>query len=164
MRWIVIENGTIDSSAYTNHAVARAGFALPGAPGILGIFTISSSQLQVIFLWGRAIFNFSLKIDLKTTKKVRFCILHKPMGGARAPPGYATGCTQKMIKVTKAEEIIRFFVTFLSLAPFYHHHHHHHILIRGAGIPGLPMASGLFRLVQSFSFTLSLQPTYSFLN
>ena len=41
-----------------------------------------------------AIFHFSQKIDLETTKKVRFCILHKPMGegGARAPPGYATDC------------------------------------------------------------------------
>ena len=34
---------------------------------------------------GGAIFNFSLKIDLKTTKKVRFCILHKPMGGLEPP-------------------------------------------------------------------------------
>ena len=52
------------------------------------------------FPMGGAIFNFLLKIDLKTTKKVRFCILHKPMGGARAPPrpapppGYATGSGQ----------------------------------------------------------------------
>ena len=40
-----------------------------------------------------AIFNFSQKIGLKSTKNVRFCILHKPMRGARAPPappGYAT--------------------------------------------------------------------------
>ena len=37
---------------------------------------------------GVAIFKFSQKIGLKTTKTVRFCILHKPMGGgARAPPG-----------------------------------------------------------------------------
>ena len=35
---------------------------------------------------GGAIFNFSQKIGLKTTKNVRFCILYKPMGGARAPP------------------------------------------------------------------------------
>ena len=35
---------------------------------------------------GGAIFNFSLKIDLKTTKKVRFCILYKPMGGLEPPP------------------------------------------------------------------------------
>ena len=40
-----------------------------------------------LFSYGEgAIFNFSLKIGLKTTKKVRFCILHKPLGGVRAPP------------------------------------------------------------------------------
>ena len=58
-------------------------------------FAQTSKRLRgAFFLWGGAIFNFSSKIDFKTTKKVRFCILHKPMGGARAPPappGYATG-------------------------------------------------------------------------
>ena len=47
------------------------------------------------FRMGGAIFHFSQKIGLKSTKNIRFCILHKPMGGARAPPapppGYATG-------------------------------------------------------------------------
>ena len=38
------------------------------------------------FRMGGAIFNFSQKIGLKSTKNMRFCILHKPMGGARAPP------------------------------------------------------------------------------
>ena len=39
------------------------------------------------FPMGRgAIFNFSQKIGLKTTKIVRFCILHKPMGGVSSPP------------------------------------------------------------------------------
>ena len=34
---------------------------------------------------------FSQKIGLKTTKNVRFCILHKPIGGLEPPrPGYAT--------------------------------------------------------------------------
>ena len=42
------------------------------------------------FPMGGAIFNFSQKIGLKNIKNVRFCILHKPMGEARAPPGYAT--------------------------------------------------------------------------
>ena len=45
------------------------------------------------FPLGEAVFNFSPIIGLKSTKNVRFCILHKPMGGARAPPappGYAT--------------------------------------------------------------------------
>ena len=37
-------------------------------------------------MWG-AIFHFSHKIGLKSTKSMRFCILHKSMGGgARAPP------------------------------------------------------------------------------
>ena len=35
---------------------------------------------------GWAIFNFSQKIGLKSTKNVRFCILHKPMGGLEPPP------------------------------------------------------------------------------
>ena len=39
-----------------------------------------------LYAWGGAIFNFSQKIGLKSTKNMRFCILHKPMGGARAPP------------------------------------------------------------------------------
>ena len=38
------------------------------------------------FRVGGAIFHFSQKIGLKSTKYMRFCILHKPMGGARAPP------------------------------------------------------------------------------
>ena len=33
-----------------------------------------------------AIFNFSQKIWLKTTKNVQFCILHKPMGELEPPP------------------------------------------------------------------------------
>ena len=46
------------------------------------------------FRMGGAIFHFSQKIGLKSTKNMRFCILHKPMGGGssppRPPPGYAT--------------------------------------------------------------------------
>ena len=52
------------------------------------------------FRMGGAIFNFSQKIGLKSTKNMRFCILHKPMGGARAPPppppGYATAVIWNM--------------------------------------------------------------------
>ena len=48
------------------------------------------------FPMGGAIFNFSQQIGLKSTKNVRFCILHKPMGGARAPPGYATASNYSM--------------------------------------------------------------------
>ena len=53
---------------------------------------------------GGTIFNFSQKIGLKSTKNVRFCILHKPMGGARAPPrppGYATGLVQQTVNCIK---------------------------------------------------------------
>ena len=39
-----------------------------------------------LFSDGGAIFNFSPKICLKSTKNVRFCILHKPMGGLSPPP------------------------------------------------------------------------------
>ena len=38
------------------------------------------------FLLGGAVFNFSPTIGLKSTKNVRFCILHKPMGGGSSPP------------------------------------------------------------------------------
>ena len=54
------------------------------------------SQIQTfeggLFSYGGAIFNFSQKIGLKSTKNMRFCILHEPMGGLEppAPPGYAT--------------------------------------------------------------------------
>ena len=34
---------------------------------------------------GGAIFNFSQKIGLKSTKNMRFCILHEPMGGLEPP-------------------------------------------------------------------------------
>ena len=40
-----------------------------------------------LFAWGGgAIFNFSQKIGLKSTKSMRFCILHKTMGGLEPPP------------------------------------------------------------------------------
>ena len=49
-----------------------------------------NSQIQTLegglFSYGGAIFNFSQKIGLKSTKNMRFCIPQKPMGGARAPP------------------------------------------------------------------------------
>ena len=49
------------------------------------------------FRMGGAIFHFLQKIGLKSTKNMRFCILHNPMGGGssppRPPPGYATACS-----------------------------------------------------------------------
>ena len=49
-------------------------------------FASSNVSGGALFAWGGAIFNFSQKIGLKSTKNMRFCILNKPMGGARAPP------------------------------------------------------------------------------
>ena len=48
------------------------------------------------FLWG-AVFIFSPKIGLKSTKNVRFCILYRPMRGARAPPDYATARSLRLL-------------------------------------------------------------------
>ena len=39
-----------------------------------------------LFFYGEAVFKFSPKTCLRSNKNVRFCILHKPMGRARAPP------------------------------------------------------------------------------
>ena len=55
--------------------------------------TTSTSRLRYPISFGGAVFNFLPKIGLKSNKNVRFCILHKPMGGLeppRPPPGYAT--------------------------------------------------------------------------
>ena len=64
------------------------------------------SQIQTFeggsFRKGGAIFHFSQKIGLKSAKNKRFCILHKPMEGARAPPppppGYATANVNEGVK------------------------------------------------------------------
>ena len=45
-----------------------------------------TSHLRHPISFGGAVFIFSSKIGLKSTKNVRFCILHRPMGRARAPP------------------------------------------------------------------------------
>ena len=67
------------------------------SPKFRAIF-LPISQVQTFeggsFRMGGAIFHFSHKIGLKITKNMRFCILHKPMGGLEPPPapppGYAT--------------------------------------------------------------------------
>ena len=47
-----------------------------------GQITTSTWQLRhPIFFGGGAVFIFSPKIGLKSTKNVRFCILYRPMGG-----------------------------------------------------------------------------------
>ena len=45
--------------------------------------TRKSKRLRGLFSYGGGGYFqfFTIKIDLKTTKKVRFCILHKPIGG-----------------------------------------------------------------------------------
>ena len=57
---------------------------------ILILIFLPKSEIQLfeggLFSDEGAIFNFSPKLGLKNTKNVRFCILHKPMGGARAAP------------------------------------------------------------------------------
>ena len=63
-----------------------------------GRITTCTSQLRHPISFGGAVFNFSPKIDPKSTKNVRFCILHKPMGGAPAPtppPPWLRYCSGK---------------------------------------------------------------------
>ena len=76
------------------------GFFLPKLGDLQKKKKRSSPKFRIIFLpisqfrhlrggsfrMGGAIFHFSQKIGLKSTKNMRFCILHKPMEGARAPP------------------------------------------------------------------------------
>ena len=45
----------------------------------------SSNVWGGLFSYGGAIFHFLQKIGLKSTKNMRFCILHKPMGGLEPP-------------------------------------------------------------------------------
>ena len=56
-----------------------------------GRITTSTSQLRhPISFGGGGLFSFfHQKIGLKSTKNVRFCILYRPMGGARPPPPLA---------------------------------------------------------------------------
>ena len=62
-----------------------------------------NSEIQMfeggLFSYGGAIFNFSQKIGLKSTKNVRFCVLLKPMGELDPPrPPLATLlCTSNYI-------------------------------------------------------------------
>ena len=51
-----------------------------------GRITTCTSQLRHPISFGGAVFIFLPKIGLKSTKNVRFCILHKPMGGSSPPP------------------------------------------------------------------------------
>ena len=58
------------------------------SPKLRLIFRPNSEILKLeggLFSYGGAIFKFSQKIGLKSTKNVRFCVLHKPMGGGSSP-------------------------------------------------------------------------------
>ena len=55
------------------------------------------------FPMGGAIFNFSQKIGLKTTKNVRFCILHEPMGPPPPPPPWLRYCSYLIIRLSILE-------------------------------------------------------------
>ena len=50
-----------------------------------GQFTTTTSHLRHPISFGGAVFIFSPKIGLKSTKNVRFCVLYRPMGKARPP-------------------------------------------------------------------------------
>ena len=70
---------------------------------------------------GGAIFHFSQKIGLKSTKNMRFCILHKPMGGLEPPPpppapppGYATDL-RDVLRECKEEIKKRLFCIWLRI-------------------------------------------------
>ena len=65
-----------------------------------GRITTSTLQLWIpISFGGGAVFIFSPKIGLKSTKNVRFCILYRPMGGLEPPsPPLATLLLQNMFK------------------------------------------------------------------
>ena len=71
----------------------------------LGVIFRPNSEIQTlegaVFLRGGAIFNFSQQTALKSTKNVRFCILHKPMGGGSSPPPLATLLCSWLVGVHK---------------------------------------------------------------
>ena len=72
-----------------------------------GRVTTSTSQLRHPISFGGAVFIFSPKTGLESTKNVRFCIL-KANGGARvppAPPGYATGTGYDLDRRNKRPEV-----------------------------------------------------------
>ena len=62
-----------------------------------------NSEIQTfeggLFSYGGAIFNFLHKIGLKSTKNVRFCIFHKPMGGLEPPLATLMGLGLKSSKI-----------------------------------------------------------------
>ena len=96
---------------------------------------IQTFQRGLFSYGGGAIFNFSHKIGLKSTKNVRFCILHKPMGGLEPPrppppPPWLRYCTRVLLyaKMLQETEYVDFCHIFISVV----------ISIEGAGPLGPP--------------------------
>ena len=91
-----IQNSNVFSAQ--NWVISKKKKKKRSSPKFRAIF-LPLSQVQTyeggLFSYGGgAIFHFPQKIGLKSTKNMRFCILHKPMGGSSPPappPGYATG-------------------------------------------------------------------------
>ena len=91
------------------------------------VFTVIETDFSSNFansdVWGGAIFHFSQKIGLKSTKNMRFCILHKPMGGLEPPrPPWQRYCLQQTWKgipfkryIMKAIEQIQLIIFFYKL-------------------------------------------------
>ena len=76
-----------------------------------GRITTSTSQLRYpISFRGGAVFIFSPKIDLKSTKNVPFCILYRPMGGLEPPrPPWLRYCFQrKKNSFNRAKNVVFF--------------------------------------------------------
>ena len=65
------------------------------------------------FPLGGAVFNFSQKIGLKSTKNVRFCILHKPMGGLELPP-LATLLSSNALTKLRSENLWKLRTTIIN--------------------------------------------------
>ena len=63
-----------------------------------GRITTFTSQLRHPISFGGAVFIFSPKIGLKSTKNVRFCILYRPKGGSSPPPPLATLLDGSMVR------------------------------------------------------------------
>ena len=55
-----------------------------------------------------AVFHFSSEIGLKSTKNVRFCILHKPKGRARAPPSPLAMLLSKLLIIKMLQKTSEF--------------------------------------------------------
>ena len=76
-----------------------------------GRITTCTSQLRHPISFGGAVFNFSPKLGLKSTKNVQFCILHKPMGRLEPPPPPPPPSWLRYCKLT----FYRFYPLFINM-------------------------------------------------